>query len=347
MPEMVPLSREPRSGYDSAIRMLGDAATRALTEAAALEAWLMEFRARAGAFTAKARAQLPPDPRDGLAAAGITPRFALGSPTLTSTEPPRPSDRTERSVTYATFPEPGAVLALPHPEWLYHRLSVWGPPRHVQEFARAAAGAGVTPWQCDYQRLEEDWAYLILASLARRRAQEASAIHMRGVRALARRLRRRMEMEHEAALSWIGISRACPFDLHQLVPVPAEVLALGSDDRMARAWLWQNWGTTWPLRRVERQVIPTGKHQPQWCVSFWSADWSPWRAIAWLQRDWPELTFQLAPHYDNNGRAELAAWLQRQEAKRLVPLAPPLSAKLAAEQRPAHPSRQSQDALAA
>jgi hypothetical protein len=79
-------------------------------------------------------------------------------------------------------------------------------------------------------------------------------------------------------------------------------------------------------------VIPTGKHQPQWCVSFWSADWSPWRAIAWLQRDWPELTFQLAPNYDNDGRAELAAWLQRQETKRLVPLVPPLSAK-----RPAHP----------
>ena len=38
------------------------------------------------------------------------------------------------------------VLALPHPDWLYHHLRVSGDPAAVAAFRAAAAGPGVIPW---------------------------------------------------------------------------------------------------------------------------------------------------------------------------------------------------------
>ena len=39
--------------------------------------------------------------------------------------------------------------------------------------------------------------------------------------------------------------------------------------------MWEHWGTTWSLRRVQRLPCPSA-----WRVGFWSADWTPWPVIA-------------------------------------------------------------------
>ena len=36
------------------------------------------------------------------------------------------------------------------------------------------------------------------------------------------------------------------------MPAAVCVLRLGPDAPASQRWLWRNWGTTWPLRRVER-----------------------------------------------------------------------------------------------
>ena len=33
-------------------------------------------------------------------------------------------------------------------------------------------------------------------------------------------------------------------------------------------------------------------------MTFWSADWTPWRALARLAEQWPSLRFTVQPHYD-------------------------------------------------
>ncbi len=41
------------------------------------------------------------------------------------------------------------VLALPHPDWLYHHLLVTGDADLVTLFRHAAAGPGAIPWRDD------------------------------------------------------------------------------------------------------------------------------------------------------------------------------------------------------
>jgi hypothetical protein len=83
-------------------------------------------------------------------------------------------------------------------------------------------------------------------------------------------------------------SRACPFDLHRLLPVPEAVPALGPQHPDALRWLWAQWGTTQALRHVvELPISPLGRRRSPdplclW-VGFWSADWTPWRAITALR----------------------------------------------------------------
>jgi hypothetical protein len=181
------------------------------------------------------------------------------------------------------------VLALPQPDWLATTLTVTGPPGQLAAFRQKAAGAGVIPWVVDYDRLEEDWFHLLMAPPAHLRA-----VSLAGARILARRLREAAWARHEAAVSQVGISRACPFDLHRLVPVPFDILRVGDDDPRAIAWLWENWGTTWPLRRVEA-VATTGDDTFQ--VRFCSADWVPWQAIRHLQAAWAPLRFAARASY--------------------------------------------------
>jgi hypothetical protein len=180
---------------------------------------------------------------------------------------------------------------LPQPDWVQTMLTVSGPTDAVTGFRAAAAGAGIIPWVYDYDRMEEDWFHLLLAPPAGERT-----VSLTGARILARQLREAVWAQHEDAISLVGVSRACPFDLHSLVPVPFDILRRGDDDAQAIAWLWENWGTTWPLRRVEVLAVPDTELPPDpdlhnFRVRFWSADWAPWRALARLQAEWPALRF--------------------------------------------------------
>ena len=123
-----------------------------------------------------------------------------------------------------------------------------------------------------------------------------------GARELARQLREAAELRHAVAVARVGQSRACAFDLHALVPVPPDILQLGPDHPDALAWLWGHWGATAALRHVAvepapalRTPLPAGAATVH--LSFWSADWTPWRALAAVRERWPTLRFDVRPTY--------------------------------------------------
>ena len=192
----------------------------------------------------------------------------------------------------------GAPLRLPHTDWLFHRLVVTGPVAPLAAFRAAASGAGTVPWRLDGDSLEEDWFHLLVSPAHR-------ALSLAGARVLAGQLREAVEHRHAVAVARVGHSRACLFDLHALVPVPAVILQLGPDHPDALAWLWQHWGTTQALRHVASDTAPTRTPAPELAagedrlqLSFWSADWTPSRALARIRADRPTLRFDLQPHYD-------------------------------------------------
>jgi hypothetical protein len=86
--------------------------------------------------------------------------------------------------------------------------------------------------------------------------------------------------------------------------VPTEILRLGPDHPEALAWLWQAWGTTQALRHVVELPVPKRGRPPLrdpdllW-LGFWSADWTPWRAIVQLRTRWPSLRLAIRPLYDD------------------------------------------------
>jgi hypothetical protein len=175
----------------------------------------------------------------------------------------------------------------PHPDWLYHRMAVEGAEAEVARFRAAAAGPGLVPWETDYGRLAEDIFVRLMASPTRARR----GIGATGARRMAGRLRETVERQHQRALA--DMAPSCPFDLHRLLPVPPEILAFGADDPAARGWLWEHWGTSEALRHVAALPSdPAALH-----VAFWSADWTPWRALRSLERQWPELRFAIRPVY--------------------------------------------------
>jgi hypothetical protein len=194
-----------------------------------------------------------------------------------------------------------APLRLAHTDWLHHRLTITGPPAEVAAFEQTAAGAGVIPWQLDLDRLAEDLFHMLVAPPAPHRRSLSAA----GARILAEQLRAAVARRHDLAIARVGRSLACPFDLQSLIPVPADLLLRGPDDPAALAWLWTHWGTTQALRHVtavseafsDDPVTPTpGEAAVR--VRFWSADWTPWRALAQLAARWPALRFAVRPRYD-------------------------------------------------
>jgi hypothetical protein len=194
-----------------------------------------------------------------------------------------------------------APLRLAHPDWLYHRLTVTGPPSAVAALEQTAAGAGVIPWQLDLDRLAEDLFHVLVAPPPPHRRRLSAA----GARILADQLRAAAARRHDLAIARVSRSLACPFDLQSLIPVPADVLGLGPDDPAALAWLWTHWGTTQALRHVTSVCLafPDDPAAPApggavFRVSFWSADWTPWRAVAQLAARWPTLRFAVRPRYD-------------------------------------------------
>lgn len=172
------------------------------------------------------------------------------------------------------------ILALPVPDWIATRLTVGGPVAEMTRFRAAARGSGVIPWLIDWDYEETR----LLAPMV----QQGSA-----ARTLARLLREAGEARALRARSLIG----CPFDLHRLVPVPEYILQLGEDARIARRWLWENWGTTWPLRQVTLSERPDRRRRDSARIEigFVSADWTPWRALQRIRADWPSLAIAIQP----------------------------------------------------
>lgn len=259
--------------------MVRSAAGKAELAAEALEAFLHD-RPRSGAVNPKFEHVAPREIPDGILPTAEPRQLArtAGSSACTETVLQRP-------------------LRLPHTDWLRHTLLVTGPAAGMEAFRSAASGAGTIPWRLDLDSLQEDWFHLLVSSAGRE-------LSLAGARVLAGQLREAVERRHALAASRVGRSRACPLDLHSLVPIPADILALGPDHPDALSWLWQHWGTTEGLRHVVPEPAGKGALLPDpaaseqaWRVSFWSADWTPWRAIARIRADWPALRFDVAPDY--------------------------------------------------
>jgi len=252
------------------------AAQRAEQAAGALDAFL-RTRSAAAAPTPEA----PPT--------GAPP---TGAPPTDAPPPPAAAPRRGRHA----GPH-GTSWRLPHPDWLHHRLTVTGEAATVAAFQRAAAGAGTVPWHLDLSEREEDWFHL-LANPAHR------TLSLQGARILARQLREAVAARHALATARVGHSRACALDLHALVPVPPDILALGPDHPEALGWLWTHWGTTEMLRHVALDpaaassgVSPPPPGEAVLRLVFWSADWTPWRALEQVRAHWPSLRLDVRPSY--------------------------------------------------
>ena len=179
-------------------------------------------------------------------------------------------------------------MRLRQPDWLAHRLTVRGPADTVARFALAATGSGAVPWQHDVDRLAEDWFHLMMAPLPHRRGVSAA-----GARVLAGQLRDAIWESHARTLARME-ARSSPFDLHALVPVPPGVLRRGADAPESLDWLQLHWGTTWPLRRVERLAV---LDDAVFACRFWSADWTPWPVISALRLRFKALSIEVVPVY--------------------------------------------------
>ena len=243
----------------------------------------------------------PPEPHAAMDQAGTEP----------APDPPAPPEPADTAVPYGPAldldrPHRHAPQRLAHPDWLFHRLSVSGSRADLAAFRAAAAGAGTIPWELDLERMAEDFFHLLIAPPAPAGAPTPPRrLSLAGARILGGQLRTAVAQRHALAMTQVGRSQACPFDLHALVPVPAVLLQRGPDDPAALTWLWQHWGTTLVLRHVSidadaetamRRSLAPG--EATFVVTFWSADWTPWRALARIAADWPRLRFEMRPIYE-------------------------------------------------
>lgn len=202
------------------------------------------------------------------------------------------------------------ALYLPSPDWLKHRFTVSGPAAELATFRAAAAGPGVIPWRDNVAELAENWFNRMVAVPVHERM-----ISVAGAHRLADRLRDALEARWASLLDEAPRARACPLDLHALVPVPASVLERGPDDPVAITWLWTHWGTTWALRHVTvRPGAAAREGQARLLFRFHAADWSPWAALRAIRARWPGLRFNLRPGY--GAQPEPGSRLQRRAVNR-------------------------------
>jgi len=225
-------------------------------------------------------------------------------------DPPDLSDAATAVQSHEPAPrENQAPLRLDHTDWLHHRLLIAGPEADLATLRAAAVGAGTVPWHIDFDRMEEDLFHLLVAPPARAGAltSPARSVSLAGAQILASQLRAAAARRHALAIARVGHSEACPFDLHALVPVPDAILLRGPDDPEALAWLWAHWGTTQTLRHVAEDEAtaaavaarePIAPGEAIWALTFWSADWTLWRALARIAARWPALRFDMRPSYD-------------------------------------------------
>ena len=224
-------------------------------------------------------------PWDMPAAPATTPAAAE-----TPAASPKPRGRRPGSATRAT----GQRIATA-PDWLFHHLTISGPAENLEQFAAAARGSGVVPWRIDGSDIEDTVFNLAVSQPARERK-----LTVEGCRILARQFRDRVEAHQAKAAMQVGVSRACPFDLHTLLPVPDAILQLGPTHPQALAWLAAHWGVTDRLRQVTlRTQASSGRRLPNGHTvigyGFFSSGETPQVAITRLEVDWPRLRFQLVP----------------------------------------------------
>jgi hypothetical protein len=179
--------------------------------------------------------------------------------------------------------------------WRYHHLTIKGPTDNLAAFAVAACGPGIIPWAIDGAAVEEDIFIRAVSQPGRSRS-----LSVAGCRILARQFRDRIEAREAKARGLIGVNRACPFDLHVLVPIPATILAQGHDHPAALSWLAQNWGITdLPRRVVVRPDAGPGRRQKAGYgvigYGFFTAETSPTPAINTIAQHLPALEIQLRP----------------------------------------------------
>ena len=155
-------------------------------------------------------------------------------------EPPKrkPRGRRPASVIRGMSRHSDTALA-----WLYHHLTINGPAELVADFAAAACGSGVTPWQLDSADIAEDIFVRAVSQSPSRRT-----LSIEGCRILAQQFSEQVMARQARAAAMVGHSRACPFDLHALLPVPKTILRRGPTHPDALAWLANHWGTTDRLR---------------------------------------------------------------------------------------------------
>jgi len=162
----------------------------------------------------------------------------------------------------------------------------------VAAFAEAARGPRVIPWHVDYAQVEEDIFHRAVAA--------RGSLSVAGCHILARQFRERIESRDEKAVALIGQSRACPFGLHVLLPIPAEILRRGPTDQESLDWLARNWGTPDALRKIVARPNPSaGRRLPSGhaviSYGFFTAGETPRAAVDQLGARWPALRFVLTP----------------------------------------------------
>lgn len=185
------------------------------------------------------------------------------------------------------------ATSITDPTWLYHHLTITGPAVRVGAFAMAARGAGVIPWRFDAASIEED-----VFNLAAAQPPHLRRLSIEGCRRLAQQLRDRVEARAAQAVLLSETSKACPFDLHRLLPVPPTILPLGPSAPESVAWLKKHWGI--PERLQQVVVRPGAKpgrrlRKDEACLGFGFFAWAatPHIAIAQLAATWPDLRFAL------------------------------------------------------
>jgi hypothetical protein len=280
------------------------AAAKASEAADAVLAWLQTQSGRIRPHPeASEHAGKKSEPLAAQAAAGLGPAMAEAGSAPDAVTPAVTADRD---------PEPGRgshhpPFRLAHTDWLHHWLQIIGPAADLVALRTAACGAGIVPWQLDFDHVQEDLFHLLLVppAPAGSLCAPTGGLSLAGARILAGQLREAAARRHALAITQVGHSRACLFDLHALLPVPDTLLRRGPDDPAALAWLWTHWGTTQTLRHVAEDAAAGAALQARaaageavWVLTFWSADWTPWRALARLATKWPTLRFDARPTYD-------------------------------------------------